>query len=232
MPSGSALRHGVRAETDCRRVGAALWPSFSGLKDGQGYLRAGLGVGQGMVVAAQVVSAAQGHGRQPVVGQRLAEGASRGSAGAVERVSGILHAVAGEHGLQAALVEGTVVGHQRQPLYQRGDVRPHGGEVGGRCRVLLRQPVYAGVPVAVIVGAGMDEPVDAVGHGSAPHHDHPHAAYARALAVGGLKVDGGKIFHYCCFLFVLRRYELKGDGSKIFACKWFIFRNFRYICIL
>ena len=76
---------------------------------------AGFGVGQGVMVVAQVEAAVGGDGVQLVVGQMGQEPA--GSLQGVEKhVVGVGHLIGAEHCLEARLVEAAVVRHQRQPL--------------------------------------------------------------------------------------------------------------------
>jgi len=157
--------------------------------------RAGLRVGEGVVVVDHRASAGGGDGMQLVVGQTAAEVAARGPAGAEERIVGVVHLIDAEHGLEAALVEGAVVRHERQSFDQRLDLPPHAGEHGCVVRVLVREPVYPLAEPRVVVGFGLDERVKRVGDDTAAHHHHTHAAYAAALPVGGLEVYGCKVGH-------------------------------------
>ena len=157
--------------------------------------RAGLRVGQRVVVVLHRAAAGLGHGVQLVVGQAAAEVAARGPAGAKELVVGVVHLIDAEHGLEAALVEGTVVRHERQPFNQRLDLSPHDGEYGRVGGVLVREAVHALAEPCVVVGFGMDERVERVGDDTAAHHHHTHAAHAAGLPIGGFEIYGGKVGH-------------------------------------
>lgn len=64
-----------------------------------------------MMVLRKVVSAAEGYCLQLMVGQVPAKCKTGSAEGAMERVTGVLHAVGLEGGFQASFVERAVVGH-------------------------------------------------------------------------------------------------------------------------
>ena len=157
--------------------------------------RAGLRVGEGVVVVGHRATAGGGHGVQLVVGQAAAEVAARGPAGAEKRIVGIVHLIDAEHGFEATFVKGTVVGHERQTFDQRLNLPPNVGEHRRIVRVLVREPVNLLAEPRVVVGFGLDERVKRVGDDTSTHHHHTHAAHAAALPVGGLEVYGCKVGH-------------------------------------
>ena len=157
--------------------------------------RAGLCVGECVVVVCHRATAGLGDGVQLVVGQTAAEVAARSPAGAEELVVGIVHLIDTEHGPEATLVKGTVVRHEGQSGDERLDLSPHNGEHGGVVGVLVRESVYFLAEPGVVVGFGMNERVERVGDDAATHHHHAHAADAAALPVGGLEIYGGKVGH-------------------------------------
>ncbi len=157
--------------------------------------RAGLCVGQRVVVVGHRAAAGLGHGVQLVVGQTAAEMAARSPAGAKELVFRIVHLIDSEHGPEAALVKRTVVRHEGQSGDERLDLSPYDGEHGGVVGILVRESVYLLAEPGVVVGFGMDEAVERVGDDTAVHHHHAHAAHAAALSVGGLEIYGGKVGH-------------------------------------
>lgn len=140
-------------------------------------------------------SAGGGDGVQLVVGQTTTEMAARGPAGAEERIVGVIHLIDAEHGLEAALVEGAVVRHERQTFDQRLNLPPNVGEHRRIVRVLVREPVNLLAEPRVVVGFGLDERVKRVGDDTSTHHHHTHAAHAAAVPVGGLEVYGCKVGH-------------------------------------
>jgi len=103
-----------------------------------------------------MIAAGLGDGVKLVVRKEFAEMTARGTAGAKELIIRIIHLVTAEHGLQAALVEGTVVSHQRQALYERRNPLPDVRENWGVFGVFLPQAVHAGVPIIIVVGLGLN----------------------------------------------------------------------------
>ena len=160
----------------------------------QGDVGACLGTGQGVVMMEQVVAAVGGDGVQLVIRQLL-ELALGGHAGAIKIIVRVIHLVAAEDRFQAALVKGFVVSHQRQSLDEGLNLCPHVRKHGRIVGVFMPQAVDALAPVAVIVGLGLDEGIECVHNAAVTHNDNAHRAHAGALAVGGLKIDGGKISH-------------------------------------
>ena len=81
------------------------------LQNRHGNPRAGLGIGEGVVMVFEGVAAGGRHGMQLVVRQLLSEMPPRGATGAKELVIRIIHLIGLKHGPEAALIEGTVVSH-------------------------------------------------------------------------------------------------------------------------
>ena len=135
------------------------------------------------------------HGMQLVVGQLLSEMAARGPAGAKELVIRIIHLIGLEHGLEATLIEGTVVGHQGQSGDAGCYLSPHVWKEWGGVGVGVTEPMYLLTEPRVVVGSGPDERVEGVGDEAAAHHHHADAAHTAALSVGGLEIYGGKVGH-------------------------------------
>ena len=156
---------------------------------------AGLGVGEGVVMVLEGVTARGRHGMQLVVGQLPSEMAARGATGAKELVIRIIHLVGLEHGLEATLIEGTVVGHQGQSGDAGCYLSPHVWKEWGGVGVFRTKAVYLLTEPRVVVGSGPDERVEGLGDEAAAHHHHAHAAHAAALSVGGLEIYGGKVGH-------------------------------------
>jgi len=154
-----------------------------------------LGIGEGVVMVLERVTAGGRHGVQLVIRQLLSEMAARGTAGAIELVIRIIHLVGLEHGLEASLIEGTVVGHQGQSGDTWGDLLPNVGKERGGVGVGVPEAVHLLTEPRVVVGSGPDERVEGVGDEAAAHHHHAHAAHAAALSVGGLEVNSCKVFH-------------------------------------
>lgn len=115
-----------------------------------------------MMVVFEMVATGFGDGVKLVVREEFAEVTARGSAGAKELIIRVIHLVASEHGLQAALIEGTVVSHQRQALDERRYLLPHVRENGSVFGVFLPQTVHAGVPIIIVVRLGLNQRIEAV----------------------------------------------------------------------
>lgn len=166
------------------------------LQQPQGYHGAGFGVGHGMVVVAQIVSAGFGHGMQLMVGQSFSKMSARGAAGAVENVVGIFHTVHLESGFEATLVEPAVVSHQRQSLDKRLHFGPHIGKNEGIESVVGTETVHLLAKPAVVIGFGADERIKSVGNLSITNHHHANRAHRRRVRIGRFKVYCCKILHF------------------------------------
>lgn len=120
----------------------------------EGDAGAGLGIGQRMVMVFEVEAAGGRDGMELVVGEPVAKRPARGAAGAVETIARIGHAVEFERSLEAPLVEGRIVGHERQPLDTGSNLLPHGAEIGSVVRIGMAQAMDGRGEGAVVVGTG------------------------------------------------------------------------------
>lgn len=161
----------------------------------EGYGRAGLGIGQGMVMVRKLIATVGSHGVELMVGQERAELAAGGAAGAVKGVVGIGEVVFFEDSAEAALVEGGVVGYQGQALDEGFHLTPHIGKGRRVFYIEKGEAVHTGVPVGEEVGTGIYEAVELVCDRPAAHHHQAHAAHAAAGGVGGFEVYGCKVGH-------------------------------------
>ncbi len=91
-------------------------------------MRAGFGVGEGVVMVLKVEAAGGRDSLKLVVGESAAEVAPGGGKSVEELVVRVIHLVDLEGGLETAFVEAAVVGDQREALNQRGDLFPDMGE--------------------------------------------------------------------------------------------------------
>ena len=158
-------------------------------------MRAGFGVGEGVVVAGEFVATGRGDGLQLVVGQAPAEMPPGCSQGVIKNIVRIVHLIHPEHLFQTTLVEGAVVGDQRQPLDQRSDFLPDAGEYRSIFRVLLRQAVDLLAEPLEVLRLRVDEAVERVRDFPVADNHHAHAAHAATALVGRLEVYCGKISH-------------------------------------
>ena len=149
-----------------------------------------------MVVVLQVVAATRRHGMELVVGQASAECPARSLAGAVKPVIRVFYAIALVYCPQAPFIEWTIVGNQRQ----FGDfwryLRPDSGEIGGIYGVVIRHAMHVGAKPRIVIGRGAYQVVKRFPDLPIADNHHAHAAHARTIPVGSLKIYGGKIFHY------------------------------------
>ena len=167
---------------------------FCFLQDFSGYPGTSLRIGKRMVVMLQMIATGLGDGLQLVVGQQGHQ-TTGGDARAMELIVGIVHLIAAEHSLQTVLVEGLVVGHQRQTVDQRLYLSPHVREERCILRVVDRQTMHPSAPVCVVVGLGLYQRVERVHDLAVSHDHHSHGAHAGALVVGRLEVYRSKVSH-------------------------------------
>ena len=153
-----------------------------------------LGVGEGVVVVLHAEAAGLGDGLELVVrqGGKLATGDTKR---VEELIVGIVHPIDAEDGLEAALVEGSVVGHKGQTLYQRLYLCPDFREDGGIFCVFPAKAMNLRTPVVVVVRLGLNEGVEGIDYLAVPNDNDTNRADAAALVVGGLKINCCKIFH-------------------------------------
>lgn len=117
----------------------------------------------------------------------------------MEDVVRVIHLINPEDSLQAALVEGTVVGDQGEVPDQGDDLLPHVGEYRGVIGVLRPQAVHLSAEPLVVLRLGMYEAVERVHYPPAAYDDHPDAAHAGGLLVRRLEVYRREISHHSYF---------------------------------
>ena len=88
------------------------------------YMSTGLGIGQGMMVIGQVITAGCGNRLQLMVRQTAAEMVTGGRKCIIELILGIIHPVHFENLFQASFIEPAVVSHKRKSLNLRGYLFP------------------------------------------------------------------------------------------------------------
>ena len=84
----------------------------------------GLGIGQGMMVTGQVITAGCGNRLQLMVRQTAAEMVTGGRKGIMELIFRIIHPIHPECRFQASFIEPAVVCHKREALNLRGYLFP------------------------------------------------------------------------------------------------------------
>ena len=156
---------------------------------------AGLGIGQGVMVALQVIAAGGRDGLELVVGQRVTEVAPGDSKRIEEPVVGIIHLIDAKRSPEAAFVEAGVVRHQRQALDYRINFLPHIRKNRGVVGVPGAEAMYTPAEPAVVLRFRMHQAVESVRHFPISNDHDTHAADAAGLLVGSFEVDGGEIIH-------------------------------------
>ena len=84
----------------------------------------GLGIGQGMMVTGQVITAGCGNRLQLMVRQTAAEMVTGGRKCIIELILGIIHLIHPENLFQTSFIEPAVVCHKREALNLRGYLFP------------------------------------------------------------------------------------------------------------
>ena len=84
----------------------------------------GFGIGQGMMVIGQVITAGCGNCLQLMVRQTAAEMFARGRKGIMELIFRIIHPIHSENLFQTPFIEPAVVSHKRKALNLRGYLFP------------------------------------------------------------------------------------------------------------
>ena len=153
----------------------------------------GFGIGQGMVVVLKVVATASCDEIEGV--RAFGPHLSGAREGAIERIIGVVHLIAAEHGFQATFVEGFVVRHERQPLYAGRNLGPYLGEEWRVLRVDLRETMHLRAEVVINFGFGFDERIELVHLNAISINDNAHATHARALVVGRFEINSCEVFH-------------------------------------
>jgi hypothetical protein len=125
-------------------------------------------------------------------GGELATGDTKG---VEELIVGIVHPIDAEDGFEATLVEGPVVGHKGQTLYQRLYLCPDIREDGGIFCVFPAKAMNLRTPVVVVVRFGLNEGVEGIDYLAVPYNHDTNRADAAALVISRFKVNRCKILH-------------------------------------
>lgn len=134
----------------------------------------GFSISQGMVMGLEVIAAGCSYGRKLVV----REGPSEVSAGCttcvIEDIVRIIHLIDTEHGLQASLIERTVVGNQRKALYKRLHLFPDMRKYRCIISIGMGKSVDPLAEPLEIVRLRMDKTIESICYLSSPHHSYAH----------------------------------------------------------
>jgi len=148
-----------------------------------------------VVVVLHAEAAGLGDGLQLVVrqGRELATGDTKC---VEELIVGIVHPIDAEDGFEATLVEGPVVGHKGQTLYQRLYLCPYFREDGGVFCVFPAKAMNLRTPVVVVVRLGLNEGVERIDYLAVTNDNDTNRANAAALVVSRFKIYSCKISHW------------------------------------
>jgi len=138
---------------------------------------------------------------QLMVGQ-LWKSTARSHTGAVEFVIRIVHLVTTEDGLQAALIESLVMGHEGQALNQRLYLFPYLREDRRLLRILATETVDLAAPEIIVVGLRLYQGIERVHNLTTPDDHHTYRADTGTLVVGRLEIDCCKVIHYLSALYL------------------------------
>ena len=110
-------------------------------------------------------------------------------------VVGIVHLVSAKDGLQATLIKHLIVGHERKYFNQGFYLLPNLGEDGGILRITLREAVYTGATIFVVIGFRLNERVETVHNRATTHNYNTNGANRTTNVVSCLKIYCGKILY-------------------------------------
>ena len=111
----------------------------------------------------------------------------------IECIIGIIHAIATEDGLEAALVERFVVCNQWKPFYQRYYLRPDLRKNRSIVGIFAAESMHPCTEIGIIIGLRLNEGIEGVHDFAVTYYDHPHATDTRPLAIGGFKINRCKV---------------------------------------
>ena len=153
------------------------------------------------MVVLHAEAAGLGDSLELVVGQG-GELATGDTEGVEELIVGIVHPIDAEDGFEATLVEGSVVGHKGQTLYQRLYLCPDFREDGGIFCVFPAKAMNLRTPVVVVVRLGLNEGVERIDYLAVTNDNDTNRANRTALIIGGLKIYCCKFLHTCSVLVI------------------------------
>lgn len=169
------------------------------LKNGHSHLGASFGVSKGVVVVVEGDAEELAQIWERVTSAEIARyGTACCGERAVKRVIRIIHAVAAEGGFYAPLVEGFVVGHQREDSYHLFKPAPHDVEGGGvLCHFAADAVDVFREMTEIIFRLRFDKLVEAFGDDAVDDFYRADCAYAGGVIVGRLHVNGHEVVHRC-----------------------------------
>ena len=145
---------------------------------------------EGVMVVFQVIPAGGRHCLKLVVRQGAVVVSPGRPQGIMKLIIGVVHLIDPEDSLEAALVEGTVVSDQREPLNLRGNLFPDIRENRSVVGVFRAQAVNLLAEPLIVLGLWMNEAVEGVHDLIIADDDDTNAADAARLLIGSLEVYG------------------------------------------
>ena len=154
-----------------------------------------LGIGQGVVVVREVISAGGSDGLELVVRELLPKMPPRCRQSVVEFIVWIVHLIDAEHLFETAFIKRAVVGDKRQSLDKRFNLLPDKREYGSVIRVLGPQPMLLPAEPLVVIRLRMDQAVEPVHDLPVTHDDNAYAAEAAGALIRCLEIYRCEISH-------------------------------------
>ena len=148
-----------------------------------------LGVGQGMVVAGEVISAGGGHSLELVIGKSMAEVPAGCGEGIIEDIVRIIHLIYPVRRFEATFVKTCVVCHQGITFQQRMNLLPNLREHRRILCVLRPQAMHLAAEPLVIFRLRVDEAIERIDDDITPDNDDAHTTNAARLLVRSLEIQ-------------------------------------------
>lgn len=137
-------------------------------------MRAGFCICKCVMMCHEVISAGCSYGRKLVVRERASEISAGCTTCVIEDIVRIIHLIDTEHGLQASLIERTVVGNQRKALYKRLHLFPDIRKYRCIISIGMGKSVDPLAEPLEIVRLRMDKTIESICYLSSPHHSYAY----------------------------------------------------------
>ena len=158
-------------------------------------MSAGLGIGQGMMVIGQVITAGCGNCLQLMVRQTASEMVTGGRKCIIELILGIIHLIHPENLFQTSFIEPAVVSHKRKSFNLRGYLFPDTRKNRSIFSIFFRQPVDLLAEPLIVFRLRMYQTIERVHNLPVTDDNHSNAAHAGTALIGCLEINCCKILH-------------------------------------
>ena len=155
----------------------------------------GFGIGQGMMVIGQVITAGCGNRLQLMVRQTAAEMLTGCRKGIIELILRIIHPVHFENLFQTSFIELAVMRHKRESLNLRCNLLPDVWKNRSILSVLLRYPMNFLAEPFIVFRLRMYQAIERIHDLAATDDNHSNAAHAGTAFIGCLEINCCKIYH-------------------------------------